>query len=137
LKFFAEAIADCDLSLGSNSKHHKAFRTRARAHLALSEYEEAVKDFERAYELAPSGSSDEEAIRNELNEAKIKEKRSKRKDYYKVLGVVEAATDDEIKKSYRKMSLIHHPDKGGDEAKFKEVSLISTFQRFLLRLMMG
>jgi DnaJ-class molecular chaperone len=41
---------------------------------------------------------------------------------YKVLGVSESATADEIKKAYRKAALKHHPDKGGDEEKFKEIS---------------
>lgn len=51
------------------------------------------------------------------------------KDHYKVLGIEASATEVEIKKAYRKMSLVHHPDKGGDEAVFKEVSF-SLFLRF-------
>jgi molecular chaperone DnaJ len=44
------------------------------------------------------------------------------KDYYKVLGISKSATVDEIKKSYRRLAQEHHPDKGGDQEKFKEIN---------------
>ena len=48
-------------------------------------------------------------------------------DYYKILGVPKSSTESEIKKSYRKLAIKHHPDKnldnkGGAEEKFKEIS---------------
>ena len=43
-------------------------------------------------------------------------------DYYQILGVQKSATQEDIKKAYRKLAHRHHPDKGGDEKKFKEVS---------------
>jgi curved DNA-binding protein len=42
-------------------------------------------------------------------------------DYYQTLGVPRGASPDEIKRAYRKMAANHHPDRGGDTAKFQEI----------------
>ncbi|MFA5996726.1 MAG: DnaJ domain-containing protein, partial [Candidatus Paceibacterota bacterium] len=45
------------------------------------------------------------------------------KDYYSTLGVDKKATQDDIKKAFRKLAHKYHPDKGGtDESKFKEIT---------------
>lgn len=44
-------------------------------------------------------------------------------NYYDILGVEENATQEDIKKAYRKLAKENHPDKGGDEELFKKISV--------------
>ena len=80
--------------------------------------------------LCPEIIYDFSLFRQLLQEAKLELKKSKRKDFYKILGVEKTANDDEIKKAYRKRAMVHHPDrhssasdeeKKDHETKFKEV----------------
>ena len=48
-----------------------------------------------------------------------------KRDYYEVLGVPRTATDEEIKRAFRKLAFKYHPDRNSDdgaEARFKEIS---------------
>lgn len=125
MKKFVEALADCDACLAVSDKYFKALRTRGRVQLAQEEWYGALRDFKAAYEMAPAGTPDEAGLKREVKDAEAKLKKSKMKDHYKTLGIQSDATEDEIKKGYRKSSLIHHPDKGGTDEKFKEVSRIT------------
>ncbi|MBI4158992.1 molecular chaperone DnaJ [Candidatus Woesearchaeota archaeon] len=45
-----------------------------------------------------------------------------KRDYYEILGVSKTSNKEDVKKAYKKLALQHHPDKGGDAEKFKEIS---------------
>lgn len=119
-----EALTDIEESVTLYPGNFKALRTRARIHLHLENFEGSVADFKAALEQAKFEDSIAEvrSLQAELKKAEAALKRSKTKDYYKILGVARDCSEVEIKKAYRKESLIHHPDKGGDEEKFKLVA---------------
>ena len=122
LKDYKSAISDCDRALALDSSYTKARKTRAKALGESGSWEDAVREYKSIYESNPQ----EPGIQKEIHNAELELKKSKRKDYYKLLGVEKDATDNEIKKAYRKLAIVHHPDKNpGDEAaaeKFKEIS---------------
>ncbi|KAK7031447.1 hypothetical protein R3P38DRAFT_3393378 [Favolaschia claudopus] len=120
-----EALRDTDASLSLTPTSFKALRTRARIHLHLEQYEKCVADFKSAIQQVgmdgAAGENDRRALQTELKKAEAALKRSKTKDYYKILGISRDCDGADIKKAYRRESLKHHPDKGGDEEKFKLV----------------
>ncbi|XP_037048849.1 dnaJ homolog subfamily C member 7 isoform X1 [Bradysia coprophila] len=125
LAVHADAVRDCTSALDNNPAYLKALILRAKSHNAMEKYEECVKDYEAALKMERTSE-----IKNLLKEAKHSLKLSKRKDYYKILGIDKYATDNDIKKAYRKRALVHHPDRhanASDEEKreqerqFKEV----------------
>lgn len=120
-----EALTDINISLQLSPNSFKALRTRARINLHLEKFDASIADFKSSIQQAQTEGSateaDVRALKSDLKKAEAALKRSKTKDYYKILGVARDCSDADIKKGYRRESLKHHPDKGGDEEKFKLV----------------
>ena len=99
----------------------KARKTKARALGESGNWDEAVREYKAIAESHPS----EPGISKDVRNAELELKKSKRKDYYKILGVEKDAGDNDIKKAYRKLAIVHHPDKNPDDEaaadRFKDV----------------
>jgi len=121
LKKWTDAVADCDKALELDPSYTKARKTRAKALGEGGNWEEAVREYKAIHEENPA----EPNIAKDIRNAELELKKSKRKDYYKLLGIEKDASETEIKKAYRKLAIVHHPDKNpGDDAaaeRFKEI----------------
>ncbi|CAL8087988.1 unnamed protein product [Orchesella dallaii] len=102
-----DSLQACTKAIALNSNYLKAIIHRARLYSTKEQYDDAVHDLEAALRIDPTLRD----LKRELNNAKLAAKRAKRKDYYKILNVDKNATEDEIRKAYKKRALVHHPDR--------------------------
>ncbi|KLT38408.1 hypothetical protein CC85DRAFT_281216 [Cutaneotrichosporon oleaginosum] len=104
----------CDTVLGMDETNEAALVYRGEKLLKAEKWDEAVAAFQAAFEKSGRRSQD---IMARLQRAERLLKLSKRKDYYKVLGVGRDADERAIKKAFRKAAKVNHPDVGGSEEK--------------------
>lgn len=121
LKEYDNAVSDCDEALRLDPGYSKAQKMRAKAHGAAGNWEKALQDYKAVAEANPT----EKGIHEDIRKAELELKKAQRKDYYKILGIEKDASEQDIKKAYRKMAVKYHPDKNrdgeaGDEM-FKEI----------------
>ena len=108
----------CAENLEFNPNSLPALLFKARRQLDNEEWEPAIHTLNHAKEHHPSANQ----IQNLLQKAHVQLKRSKTKDYYKVLGVANDADDRTIKKNYRNLVKKFHPDKAAAQGMSKEES---------------
>ena len=125
-KEYIKALTDINKAIELNPDFAKAHARRGNIRYHLEEFSEAMNDYNRAKELNPAYPD----IDNLIASAQSGASNRKRKDYYSVLGIEKTASDDQIKKAYRKQALKWHPDKNSEtpeqkmeaEKKFKDVN---------------
>ena len=130
---FCQFVVDNKNDLGEGVDASDAVCALATALLAEDKYDQAIRLLNDALKNDQNNrkvslrKQIEWQLHDKLNEAEVAQKRSKEKDYYKILGVKRDATEKEIKKAYRKLALQWHPDKHKEdkeiaEEKFKEIA---------------
>ena len=88
--------------------------SRAEAYILNEEYELALADYQRAHET-----EDTNRIHDGIKRVQKLIKQSKKRDYYKILGVRRTANKAEVLRAYRKLAIKWHPDKYEGEDKKK------------------
>lgn len=109
----------CEDVLALNPQSFYGLLYRAKGMMENEEFEAAIRSLEEASNIRPDKN---DVVQPLMQKAQIALKRSKTKDYYKVLGVAHDADERQIKQAYRKLSKLHHPDKAAKQGLTKEAA---------------
>jgi len=116
MKNYKKSYPWCDEALALNENSLYGLLAVAQKHKDAEAFEAAIQTLEKIKEQHPGY----QPLNQLLHTAQIELKRSKTKDYYKVLGVSRDADELQIKGAYRKLVRIHHPDKAHMQGISKE-----------------
>ena len=118
LNKFKEALHDSNQSIKLNPYYARGYVKRGNVYMELKMYDDAKADFQKAKELDPSVSG----VEGYLNDAKNQAEKARKRDYYAILGVDRNASEQEIKRAYKKMAMKYHPDRNAESEETKKMA---------------
>ncbi|KAI2627510.1 DnaJ domain-containing protein [Hypoxylon sp. NC1633] len=107
----------CPKSLALDESSLYGLLHKAKAQLEAEDFDQCIATLKKASDLRPDKNN---IISPLMQKAQVALKRSKTKDYYKVIGVSHDADERQIKAAYRKLTKLHHPDKAAKQGLSKE-----------------
>lgn len=115
----------CKKAVDSNPENAEYTALLAECKILMEEYDEAARLYKKAHELDTKNN----AYKEGYHKAQKLVRQAGKRDYYKILGVPRTASQRDIKKAFRKLAQVWHPDKyRGDlpkekvEAKMGEIN---------------
>jgi len=117
LRDVAKTLEACNKAIEWDDSLVDAYINKAEAQMLAEDYDKAIFEWQKAREKQPQNGQ----INEGLHRAQKLQKMASRKDYYKILELTKTASEAEIRKSYRRLALIWHPDKHtGDDKEHAE-----------------
>lgn len=104
--FIRDAINDCTNAIKSSWTYTQFLKLRAKCYMNMRNFRKSVEDYDALVKIEKSCENEEM-----LKKAQLALKRSQSDNYYDILEIDRTATAEDIKRSYKKLALIHHPDK--------------------------
>ncbi len=113
-----EALRDSNQSVKLNPYYARGYVKRGNVYMELKMFDDAKLDFQKAKELDPTVSG----VEGYLNDAKNQAEKARKRDYYAILGIDKNASEQEIKRAYKKMAMKYHPDRNAESEETKKMA---------------
>lgn len=122
--FVRDAINDCTKAIKNSWTYTQFLKLRAKCHTSMRNFRKSVEDYEALMRVEKSNE-----VERMLKEAQFALKRSLSDNYYDILDIDRNATIEDVKRSYKQLALIHHPDKHSNAPRSEALEQQEIFKR--------